>query len=116
MPGECFKGPRIHLFRSSRHRAGTGRQRRDLQLVDDVLLKASEYPQPQRIVEVWERPPDGSRNVISPANYIDWTGHSRNRNLPKSCGPNWRFLCTAHTDGVAYSSAGLRERYRLAGQ
>lgn len=42
-------------------------------LVDGVLLKSSGYPEPERIVQVWEKPPGGTRNGIAAANYIDWT-------------------------------------------
>jgi putative ABC transport system permease protein len=46
-------------------------------LVDGVLLKSVGYPEPERIVQLWEKPPGGMRNVIAPANYIDWTRLSR---------------------------------------
>ncbi|HEU0179933.1 MAG TPA: ABC transporter permease [Blastocatellia bacterium] len=46
-------------------------------LVDGVLLKSVGYPEPERIVQVWEKPPGGGRNGIAPANYIDWTKQSR---------------------------------------
>lgn len=42
-------------------------------LVDGVLLKSTGYPEPERIVQLWEKPPGGTRNGIAPANYIDWT-------------------------------------------
>jgi len=42
-------------------------------LVDGILLKATGYPEPERIVQIWEKPPGGLRNGIAPANYIDWT-------------------------------------------
>jgi putative ABC transport system permease protein len=45
-------------------------------LVDGILLKSVGYPEPERIVQVWERPPGGGRNGIAPANYIDWTKQS----------------------------------------
>lgn len=41
-------------------------------LVDGVLLKSTGYPNADRIVELWEKPPGGERNGISGANYIDW--------------------------------------------
>src|SRR6185503_18976496 len=41
-------------------------------LVDGVLLKSSGYPAPERIVQLWEKPPRGTRNTISAANYLDW--------------------------------------------
>jgi putative ABC transport system permease protein len=46
-------------------------------LVDGVLLKSVGYPEPERIVQLWEKPPGGGRNAIAPANYIDWTKQSR---------------------------------------
>jgi putative ABC transport system permease protein len=45
-------------------------------LVDGVLLKSVGFPEPERIVQLWEKPPGGGRNVIAPANYIDWTKQS----------------------------------------
>ena len=38
-------------------------------LVDGILLKSSGYPEPERIVQLWEKPPRGMRNGISGANY-----------------------------------------------
>jgi putative ABC transport system permease protein len=46
-------------------------------LVDGVLLKSIEYPEPERIVQLWEKPPRGARNGISAANYLDWAAQSR---------------------------------------
>jgi putative ABC transport system permease protein len=46
-------------------------------LVDGVLLKSTGYPDPDRIVQLWEKPPRGTRNAISPANYIDWAKQGR---------------------------------------
>jgi putative ABC transport system permease protein len=46
-------------------------------LVDGVLLKPIGYPEPERIVMLWEKPPRGLRNSIAPANYLDWVTQSR---------------------------------------
>src|SRR5687768_867847 len=46
-------------------------------MVDGVLLKSFSYPEPERIVQLWEKPPRGLRNGISAANFIDWTRQSR---------------------------------------
>ena len=46
-------------------------------LVDGGLLKPAGYPEPERIVQLWEKPPGGARNGISAANYIDWARQSR---------------------------------------
>jgi predicted permease len=46
-------------------------------MVDGVLLKSAGYAEPERIVRLWEKPPLGSHNVISAANYIDWSRQSQ---------------------------------------
>jgi len=44
--------------------------------VDGVLLRPLPYPEADRIVLLWEKPPDGSRNVISASNFLDWQASS----------------------------------------
>lgn len=46
-------------------------------LVDGVLLKSLGYPEPERMVQIWEKHPNGGPNPIAPANYMDWTRQSR---------------------------------------
>jgi putative ABC transport system permease protein len=40
--------------------------------VDGILLKPLPYPEPERIVRVLEKPPQGERNGISTLNFLDW--------------------------------------------
>jgi putative ABC transport system permease protein len=56
---------------------GLGANAAIFSLVDGVLLKSTGYPEPERIVQLWEKPPRGLRNGIAAANYIDWTEQSR---------------------------------------
>ena len=56
---------------------GLGANAAIFSLVDGVLLKSIGYPEPERIVQLWERPPRGLRNGIAAANYVDWTEQSR---------------------------------------
>ncbi len=55
---------------------GLGANAAIFSLVDGVLIKGSGYPEPERIVQLWERGPSWPRNGISGANYIDWTRQS----------------------------------------
>jgi MacB-like periplasmic core domain len=42
-------------------------------LIDAVLLRPLPFPNAQRIVMLWERPPHQDRhNPVSPVNYLDW--------------------------------------------
>src|SRR5439155_20226766 len=40
--------------------------------VNGALLKPLPYAEPDRIVQVLEKPPGGGRNGISTLNYLDW--------------------------------------------
>jgi putative ABC transport system permease protein len=40
--------------------------------LDGVLLKPLPYPEPHRIVNLWEKPPNYPRNGISALNFLDW--------------------------------------------
>lgn len=56
---------------------GLGANAAIFSLVDGVLLKSIGYPEPERIVQLWEKPPRGLRNGIAGANYLDWVEQSR---------------------------------------
>ncbi|MGH9722736.1 MAG: ABC transporter permease, partial [Bryobacteraceae bacterium] len=65
-------------------------------LVDGVLLKSVGYPEPERIVQLWEKPPGGLRNGIAPANYIDWTRLSRSfESMAAQSGATMSYLASA---------------------
>ncbi len=63
-------------------------------LIDGVLLRPLPFPQPERLVQVWETTPSGNeRNVVAPANLVDWrerttafTGLSARINQPITLG------------------------------
>ncbi len=45
--------------------------------VDGVLLRPLPYPNPERIVLVFEKPPGGLRNGVATANFLDWRDAER---------------------------------------
>ena len=55
---------------------GIGANSAIFSFVDGVLLKPLPYPDPERILLVWEKPPGGGINVVSALNYLDW--HAQN--------------------------------------
>src|SRR3989441_806075 len=48
-------------------------------VVDAVLLRALPYPEPDRIVRIWESSlkRDVPRNLVNPLNFLDWRDHSQ---------------------------------------
>ncbi|MEO5896859.1 MAG: ABC transporter permease [Vicinamibacterales bacterium] len=54
---------------------GIGANSAMFSVVRQVLLRPLPYPEPQRLVKLWEYY-DGNRNVIAPANYFDWIARS----------------------------------------
>ena len=51
---------------------GIGANTAMFSLMDAVLLKPLPYPEPERMVRVWEAPTPTQRNGISTLNFVDW--------------------------------------------
>ena len=51
---------------------GVGANTAAFSVADFVLLRPLPFPEPDRLVRVWERTPGYSRMELSPANYRDW--------------------------------------------
>jgi putative ABC transport system permease protein len=51
---------------------GLGANAAIFSFLDGVLLKPLAYPEPEQLVQLWEKPPGGQRNGISALNFQDW--------------------------------------------
>jgi predicted permease len=71
------KNPGFTLVTVTTLALGLGANAAIFSLVNAVLLKPLPYPDPERIVSVREKRPDGGRNPISTLNFLDWERQNR---------------------------------------
>jgi putative ABC transport system permease protein len=72
--------------------------------LDGVLLKPLPYPEPERVVNLWERAPHSTRTSISGLNFLDWNER------------NTVFSHLAAIAGGGFTLTGSGEPERLNGQ
>jgi putative ABC transport system permease protein len=82
---------------------GIGANSAIFSFVDGVLLKPLPYPDPDRLMYVWEKPPGGGFNVVSALNFLDWRGGGE------------VFAHVAATSGGSVTLTGNGEPRRIAG-
>jgi predicted permease len=58
---------------------GIGANTAIFSVVDAMLLRPLPYPQPERLVRIWESSVkfDSPRNVVNPRNFLDWRDHAQ---------------------------------------
>jgi putative ABC transport system permease protein len=58
---------------------GMGANTAIFSVVDAVLLRPLPYPEPSRLVRLWESAPSRGyfRNVVNPLNFLDWRDHAK---------------------------------------
>ncbi len=82
---------------------GIGANAAIFSFVNAVLLKPLPYPDPERIVSVWEKRPDGGSNYISTLNFLDWKRQNR-------C---FQFLSAITEDTVTLTGSGSPEQLNV---
>lgn len=55
---------------------GIGANTAIFSVINSVLIKPLPYPNSERLMQIWETVPSGSRNGVSAAVFIDWREHS----------------------------------------
>ncbi|MBO0798304.1 MAG: ABC transporter permease, partial [Blastocatellia bacterium] len=79
---------------------GLGANAAIFSFVNAVLLKPLPYPDPERIVSVWEKRPDGLSNYITTLNFLDWERQNH-------C---FQFLSAVTGDMVTLTDSGSPEQ------
>jgi len=70
-------------------------------LVDAILLRPLPFPEPDRLVMLWEQTPASPRSRVSPINLIDWKARSRAFEGMAAYVPNVAGMVLASEDGNA---------------
>ena len=70
-------------------------------LVDATLLRPLPFPQPDRLVMVWERTTTNPRERVSPLNLLDWAERNRSFDLVSGYVPGVGGMVMAGADGLA---------------
>jgi putative ABC transport system permease protein len=95
------RSPGFTFFATLTIALGLGANAAIFSLVDGVLLKSFTYPEPERIVQLWEKPPRGLRNGISAANYIDWARQNQSfEAMAAQTGATMSFSPNAEGGGI----------------
>lgn len=99
-----YKSPGFTFFAVLTIALGLGANAAIFSLVNGVLLKSTGYRDAERIVQLWEKRPDGGRNGLSGANYLDWAKQSHS------------FEAMAAWTGTSMSYSGASEPVSLRTQ
>lgn len=77
-------------------------------VVDGVLLKPLPYPEPNRLVSIWERSrSDGEQITVAPSNFYDWREQNRSFSSMAAIDPYPDFILTGSGENaVAQRLAG----------
>ena len=79
---------------------GIGANSAIFSLVDATLLRPLPFPDPERLVHVWERTDRTPRGRVSPLNLLDWNEQSRSFEIIAGFVPNVGGMVMRGADGM----------------
>jgi predicted permease len=68
----CFRYPLLSLAAIASLALGIGANTAIFTVLNGSVLQPLPYPEPDRLMVVWETRPDDPRRMVAPANFLDW--------------------------------------------
>ncbi len=77
-------------------------------VVNRVLLEPLPYPQPERILTLWERQlSDSTLGTVAPANFVDWRDQSHSFSKMAALDPYPDFILSGHGEATRLAGAAV---------
>jgi predicted permease len=90
---------------------GIGTNTAIFSVCDAVLFKPLPFPEPNRIVMLWERIPTGELMSVAPANFADWRSESRSFGEMAALNPNASFILAAQNEAARLAGAAVSANF-----
>src|SRR5688572_32823035 len=68
----CFRQPLLSLAAIGSLALGIGANTAIFTVLNGSVLQPLPYPEPERLMVVWETQADNQRRYVAPANFLDW--------------------------------------------
>src|SRR5688572_33220531 len=68
----CFRHPLLSLAAIGSLALGIGANTAIFTVLNGSVLQPLPYPEPERVMVVWETRVDNPRRYVAPANFLDW--------------------------------------------
>lgn len=95
---------------------GIGANTAIFSVYDAVILKPLPYGDPERIVMLWEKQPDGHLGSVAPANFVDWRAQASSFSEMAGLNPFSNFILTGHGEPARLAGTAVSSNFfRLLG-
>jgi putative ABC transport system permease protein len=90
---------------------GIGTNTAIFSICDAVLFKPLPFPEPDRIVMLWERLTTGQLMTVAPANFVDWQTESHSFSEIAALNPNFSFIFASQNEAARLAGAAVSSNF-----
>jgi predicted permease len=109
----CFRHPLLSLAAIGSLALGIGANTAIFTVLNGSVLQPLPYPDPDRVMVVWETRADNPRRAVAPANFLDWRRHTTAfSGSPDETGPATSGLAAFDDFSATLTGYGEAQRVR----